>query len=72
MGTTDNRRYSPVKLMEVIISLREINLDEAQTFVAERAPICGMTREAAIAYAIAAYGEDGAIENNQTREIEEI
>ena len=62
--------YTPVKLAEIVVfaeGIRDLN----QAEVSERAPVCDMTREAAIAYARAAYGEDAAIENSETREIEE-
>jgi hypothetical protein len=47
--------YTPVKLADI----------------EERAPACGMTREKAIAYARAAYGELAGIENDDTREVED-
>jgi hypothetical protein len=63
--------YTPVKLADIFVYADGIR-DLHQADVSERASVCGMTREKAIAYARAAYGEDAAIENDETREVEEV
>jgi hypothetical protein len=62
--------YTPVKLAEIFVTASGV-ADLHQADIEERAPACGMTREKAIAYARAAYGELAGIENDDTREVED-
>lgn len=43
-----------------------------EEMVSERAPVCDMTKEAASAYAVKAYGENAAVLNQETNEIESV
>lgn len=61
--------YTPVKMAAIYVTACGVS-DLNQADIEERAPVCGMTREQAIAYARAAYGEDAGIENDETREVE--
>jgi hypothetical protein len=63
--------YTPVKVAQIFVTAHGVT-DLFQADVEERAPVCGMTREKAIAYAKAAYGEDAGIENDETREVEDV
>jgi hypothetical protein len=63
--------FTPVKLAEILVSARGV-ADLHQADIAERAPVCGMTRDAAADYARRAYGVDAAIENDETRELEPV
>ena len=63
--------FTPVKLAPIIAyadGVRDLNQPE----VSERAPVCGMTRERAIAYARIAYNDDAGIENEVTRIVESV
>lgn len=63
--------YTPVKMAEIFVTAHGVT-DLFQADVSERAPVCGMSREEAIAYAKAAYGDCAGIENDDTREVEEV
>lgn len=63
--------YTPVKMAQIFVTARGI-ADFHQADIEERAPVCGLSREKAIAYALAAYGEDAGIENDDTREVEDV
>jgi hypothetical protein len=63
--------YTPVKMADLFVTAFGVS-DLHQADVAERAPVCGLTREKAIAYARAAYGEYAGIENDETREAEDV
>jgi hypothetical protein len=70
-GQMKTAYYTPVKMAEIFVTARGV-ADLHQADVEERAPVCGMVREKAIAYAKAAYGEEAGIENDETREVEEV
>ena len=63
--------YTPVKLAPLYVTARGI-ADMNQAEIEERAPVCGMTREKAVAYALTAYGADAAIENDYTHDVEVV
>jgi hypothetical protein len=63
--------YTPVKMADIFVTAHGVT-DLHQADIEERAPVCGMTREAAIAYAKAAYGDYAGIENDETRDVEDV
>lgn len=46
----------------------KVNFDGARAL--ELAPVCGMTRQNATAYALQAYGEDAGIQDDDSRHVE--
>lgn len=60
--------YTPVKLAPIYATVRGVLPNQAD--VSERAPVSGMTREKAIAYARAAYGKDAGVEEDDSRFVE--
>lgn len=62
--------YTPIKFAQIVATVRGVVAGQAE--VEERAPVCGMKRENAIAYAREAYGDDAGIENDDTRELEAV
>lgn len=64
--------YTPVKLATIYVTVNAagtLNALPNQAEIEEAAPVCGMTRDEAIAFARAAYGEDAGIMDDDTREV---
>lgn len=70
MTSNSKATYTPIKFAPIYATVRGVIADQAD--IEERAPICGLSKEKAIAYAKAAYGEDAGIENDETREWEVV